>query len=1107
MDMEAYFKDLEAKVERAYGVATEARKKGFDPELESEIPLAKDLAGRVEGLVGPKGVSKRIKELSHEDKEDVALQIAKEIAEGKFGSFSTLEERCLQALRTSLAVLTEGIVAAPLEGIIKVKIKHNNDGTKYLAIYFAGPIRSAGGSDQALTVLTGDYIRRAIGLDRYKPTNEEVERFVEEADLYDRESSRLQYLPKAHEIREAIKHIPIEITGESTDKVEVSGYRDLERVETNQLRGGAILVLAEGVLQKAPKILKYMEKFGLEGWEWLGDPAASEGEESGSEIGPNYKYIKDLIAGRPVLAHPSAKGGLRLRYGRSRNSGFAATCMHPATLALLDDFIAIGTQIKTERPGKASAVATCDSIEGPIVKLSDGSVVRVESLEEAEKLKEKSREVLFLGDILVSYGEFLENNHRLMPSGYVEEWWLQELERAGGSFSGVPSQEEALRISEEHGVPLHPRYTYVYHDVEKEVLKQLVSWLCTGELVDDTLVMKKTQEKRILELLGVPHHVKVDTVVVEEYRPLLKALGLGEGLSADGFFEAYERAADSMELVNSFGVKIRAKAPTYIGARMGRPEKAKERRMKPAVSVLFPVGQAGGRTRDLRKAAKQGEVEVETGRRECPKCGEMGITTFCPRCGEATRLKRVCRSCGRSGGDEKDRCRCGAPIVAYEKRKLNVKELLDTAMNRVGGSPNDIKGVIGMSSEKKIPEPLEKGILWSIHGVYVFKDGTVRFDATDMPLTHFTPIEIGVDVEKVRELGYDMDWEGEPLESGEQLVELKCQDILLPEAGAVYMLKASQFVDELLVKVYGLKPFYNAKKREDLLGHLVLGLAPHTSAAILGRIIGFVQANVGFAHPYFHAAKRRNADGDEDAIFLLMDALLNFSKAYLPSTRGGKMDAPLVLTTRLDPKEIDDEAHNIDISKSYPLEFYEATLRYASPKEVKEFMETIGDRIGESGQYSGLAFTHSTGDISSGPKISSYKTLGSMMEKVQRQLELGSSIRAVDQRDVAKRVVESHFLPDLAGNLRTFSKQTIRCVSCNAKYRRIPLRGKCRRCGGKLMLTVSKGGVAKYLDVTKNIIEKYALDDYLRQRVRILETSIASVFVDDGARQVSLSDF
>jgi DNA polymerase II large subunit len=1108
-DIGAYFKSLEAEVERAYKLAREARQKGLDPALRPEIPTAKDLAERVESLVGPTGVSERIRKLtSRLSKEEVSLQLAREIVEGKFGRFPSHEVASEQAIRTSLAILTEGIVAAPIEGIVKVKVKRNNDNSKYLAIYFAGPIRSAGGSAQALAVLTADYIRRVLRLDRYLPTSDEIERFVEEVELYNSEVSRLQYLPSPWEVREAVRNIPIEITGESTDKVEVSGFRNLERIETNRVRGGAVLVLAEGVLQKKPKILKHVKNFKLDGWEWMFDSEIEKrGAESRVEIGPNYKFIKDLIAGRPVISHPSARGGLRLRYGRCRNSGYAATCLHPATLVLLDDFIAVGTQIKTERPGKASAVGVCDSIEGPLVKLVDGRVLRIESAEEAQTVKDSVEEILFLGDILVNYGDFLENNHLLMPSGYVEEWWEQELFNAGGSKPDEIDEDTILALSREHEIPLHPRYTYYYHDLEKEDIGKLANWISRGRVTDGELRLAMAKEKRILELLGVPHYVDGGEVVVREYKCLLASFGMDESLANDRFMEAFEKATDSMELVNSFGLKIRERAPTYIGARMGRPEKAKERKMKPAVNVLFPIGQAGGRTRDIRKAAKFTWVEVEIVRRECPRCGKVGITTLCLECGMPTEIRRRCVSCGRSWDVSRENCKCGSLVTPYVKRKVDIKTLLSSAVEKVGDTQGELKGVIGMTSELKIPEAIEKGILRSRHGVYIFKDGTARFDATDMPLTHFTPKEVGVSVETLRELGYVVDYLGRPLEREDQLLDLKCQDVVLPETAADYLLRVSHFVDDLLVEFYGLKPYYNAVVKEDLLGHLVLGLAPHTSAAILGRIVGFTRANVGYAHPYFHAAKRRNADGDEDAIFLLMDALLNFSKSYLPSTRGGKMDAPLVLTTRIDPREIDDEARNIDVMSSYPLEFYEATLRHASPKDIKGVVETVSDRMARGKAFEGFGFTHATSDISLGPNVSRYKTLETMMEKAQRQLELASRIRAVDQRDVAKRVVESHFLPDLAGNLRTFSKQTIRCVGCNSRYRRVPLCGKCRRCGGKLVLTISKGGVEKYLNVTKSLIEKYGLDDYLRQRVQILESSIASVFVDDGAKQVSLSDF
>src|SRR3989338_6506088 len=168
----------------------------------------------------------------------------------------------------------------------------------------------------------------------------------------------------------------------------------------------------------------------------------------------------------------------------------------------------------------------------------------------------------------------------------------------------------------------------------------------------------------------------------------------------------------------------------------------------------------------------------------------------------------------------------------------------------------------------------------------------------------------------------------------------------------------------MLVNLYGTQAFYNIKTKEDLVGHLAAVLSPHTSAAVLCRIIGFTDAFVGYAHPFFHTAKRRNCDGDEDCIMLLLDALLNFSRHYLDEKRGGTMDAPLVLTPVLDPKEIDDEAHAIEIVSEYPLDFYYATEKYVMPGEVK--IRCIKDILGTPEQFENLPLTHLGGDINKG---------------------------------------------------------------------------------------------------------------------------------------------
>jgi DNA polymerase II large subunit len=240
---------------------------------------------------------------------------------------------------------------------------------------------------------------------------------------------------------------------------------------------------------------------------------------------------------------------------------------------------------------------------------------------------------------------------------------------------------------------------------------------------------------------------------------------------------------------------------------------------------------------------------------------------------------------------------------------------------------------------------------------------------------------------------------------------------------------------------------------------------------------------------------------------LLLDGLINFSRRFLPEGRGGLMDAPLVLSSRIDPNEIDKEAQNLDVLANYPLELYLAAEEGAHPKELEAVMDTVGGRIGTPEQYEEFSFTHDVLDINAGVRISAYKVLGKMIRKMEAQFELGSKIRAVDIRDEATKVIQTHFLPDLIGNLNAFSRQTVRCTKCNVKFRRMPIRGTCPTCDSGLTMTVHEASVVKYLDVTKRLIERYGVDDYTKQRVEMAERAINSLFVNDKSKQSNLSSF
>lgn len=1090
--VESYFCSIEAEVDRAYTVAQEARKVGLDPSLIPEIPRAQDMAMRVEKLLGHlklDGISAEIRTLARDHpREEVAVLMARRLAADPARG-ATAEERLDAALRVGLAILTEGILVAPLEGLAEVHLREARSGPPYIELYYAGPIRAAGGTAQALSVLLADIVRRDLGLGVYRPEGSEVERYQEEIPLY-KHLQHLQYVPTAAEIATVVRHVPVCISGEATEgDSEVSAFRNLPRVATNGVRGGACLVIAEGLCQKSAKLRNVVEKLGIPGWEFLSELGHAKAVDADAARGP--KYLAEAVGGRPILAHPNRPGGFRLTYGRARTAGLASCAVNPATMIVLRRFVAIGTQVKLEFPGKATAMAICDEVEGPIVELADGSVTAVHDAERAEELLPHVRRIVDLGELLVPFGEFLENNRALVPGTYSLEWHLEELRAAGADPAAVPlapSYPEAVATSQRWGVPLHPRYLLFWHDLTPPEIRALGQALESGgRLADGRLERTVDPDTReMLVRLGVLFAASADGMILIEEESTAALLG-GLGLEADGGQLVRARPLepvdpDSLAYVSRLaGVTVAARGPSRIGARVGRPEKARQRSMSPNVHGLFPVGEAGGSHRSVGEAAKRSGaagISVPLGRRSCPGCGKVSVWL---------------------------RCGCGAhtePTGEVAPHALRVGELWNQALVHLPVKRGlEVKGVKGLTSPGKTPELLEKAILRAAHGVSVYQDGTARFDLTDLPLTHVRPREIGLSVERARAFGYVADWAGAPLTQPDQLLELLPQDLVVSRSCGEYLLALAQFVDDELHHLYGVTPFYRAGRVDDLLGAIVVALAPHTSGGVAGRIIGFTDAEACFAHPVFHAAKRRNCDGDEDSVTLLLDALLNFSRAYLPQSRGALMDKPLVLTTRLNVTEVDKEAHNLDIVDHYPLALFHAARDGRNPKEVAALVPTLGARVGAAVPLAGLAFTHDTTAIAGGPVRSAYREAGSMSKGVELSVMLASQIRAVDVVDAVTLVLNHHFLPDLMGNLKSYATQKFRCKKCNASYRRPPLNGRCGArdaggewCDGELLPTVFEGAVRKYLGLSQRLATTPGVTPYLRQRIDLLETSLATMF-------------
>ncbi|NCG00296.1 MAG: hypothetical protein GWP25_00700 [Euryarchaeota archaeon] len=1014
-EMETYHQWLDEHADEAYIIAEKARKLGYDLKEHVEIPRAADLAGRTEKLLveyldGYEVAEDIRKLLAEHDRETTSIMMAQSVARGFREQGHDLITAIDVGLRVGLAVLTEAVLVAPLEGISEVRLLNNIDGSQFVSVHFAGPIRAAGGTAQALAVLIADMIRRELNIGHYQPTDPEVERVKEEFGLY---RGNLQYRPSPAEIDEIVRACPIMINGESTERIECSGYGRVRNIDEPRIRGGVLLVIGEGMCLKAPKIQKHTERLQVPGWDFISKFASkgksddNDGDESqfkSRKVPMITKFMKDIIAGRPVFGAPLQPGGFRLRYGRARPSGLAAASTNTASMLAMDDFITIGTQMKIERPGKACAITPSDDTDGPWVVLRDGRFLRLDDAKSYTAIGSQVASVWDNGELVLGYGEFMENNKKLVPAGYSNDWWASDLleelnsEDAVAEFASIIEQP---RTSFPNGIPgIHPedaedpgkqhiarRKWHVFlaactvnwgqckllaHRFKTSIpaphnpwfLDLPIEWVPSVlELIDQATIepfgtsntpppeieehlqAMPLPEKRQLRIPGgvrnwspemmdrlrperldnlaefeIPgpnlqpltpifakempeawayiqhglakgaamilglrhHHDGEDLVITTGWPALLEGFGYSfedekplrivdaktrfeerihqlrqsqitlteererlevlrqaratvriaaetnarqRGLGIAETDEVGRQAAAQVpnpgpadpklylaaqiheddHIVDGILLQVRKisdlrwehAAPVRIGCRMGRPEKAAPRVMNPMTHALFPIDLNGGNQRLLANAANKQSIRVQMGRRTCKKCGKESPFILCHhRLVDSDGHERVGETCGgrtkMRESDNKKRRRRG------EIQTVRLDTMIEDARIRLGIDriPRQVKCMKQIASRDQTPEAIEKGLLRAKHKLPVFRDGTVRFDMSDVPITHFTPREVGVPWQTLESLGYANDCEGNPLQNDEQMLEIFPQDFIVSKNACEFFVRTAQFIDE-----------------------------------------------------------------------------------------------------------------------------------------------------------------------------------------------------------------------------------------------------------------------------------------------------------------------
>ena len=135
----------------------------------------------------------------------------------------------------------------------------------------------------------------------------------------------------------------------------------------------------------------------------------------------------------------------------------------------------------------------------------------------------------------------------------------------------LPSVDEAFEISKKLGLALHPRYSFYWDSLTVEEVLYL-----KDKLSSDVPLPFETKLKDILERLGVVHSITHDQISLDDSNQatsLRRLLGGGPVvIESNNVIEFVSKTS---------GVLVMPKFSSAIAVRVGRPEKAAERKMKP----------------------------------------------------------------------------------------------------------------------------------------------------------------------------------------------------------------------------------------------------------------------------------------------------------------------------------------------------------------------------------------------------------------------------------------------------------------------------------------------------------------------------------------------
>lgn len=1104
----SYFKnnifdaDLQVQLKRQEEYVKKLKKNKDDPSDSFEAKFVNTVLDRMENMFKEPDLAELIGSCYPQSDR---MELVKKVIEKLLQKYEKkdAEFKYDRIIRIVTALLTEAVVTAPLDGIDQITIDPTEN---FGRISFAGPIRATGGTIQGLIVVIAEYLAKKLGLSRYVPTVEQVQRGVSQCMTYCRLRNTQGKKPSTMELEHIIRNSYIMIDGTESENEEVLTHKYLPRIKKPRIRGGMCLVIIEGLLVRAPKIHNYLKQFDIDNksnqelMDMMKDEKSTESSKQDQLV---------LTIGRPLISLENKSKGLKLRIGTTPTIGLCSCNVHPSLIKIIK-FINIGSQLVVSLPGKGTTIGgLCEDLNPPIVKYKDGGV------REYEGNDQNIEKIMDLGEILFCSGEFIEYKKQLPLRDYCNGQFRRDT-----NYEVDPlnlSEVEIVEISKKYPrAKIVPKYGLYLNSLSfSQYLKLREGYKTKGYFeVEGPWV-------GLLDKLVVPYSIEEGKIILKYKKIFEHYMFLDELFT----YTDYVDYVKEIDVNNSYLIQflnfrypnrtlLCEKGRASIKARVGRAQSVNMTKMKQKgtateVHSLCEYNAFKSDTENFWQSLKKhkyslGNFEL----RYCENCKQEKIYSKCD-CGAITIKKIYCKSCNIYVDLEEQKVHKEHSI----KKKLKVKRDLQKEIQDVR-SMELIKNTKIIDYKKNMrckkcstatpyPEPLIKGILRSKYRIPVSKDGTFRIVNPNLATTHFRIREIGITLEEANKLGYVNDEKGVPYNL-DSIIPLNANDVIISYKAADYLLKGFLYLDELVQTYYDQKePYLDPHSYKDLLGVLLYSISPHTSNGVVNRIIGFIENYGVYAHPLVVVARRRDLDGDIDAYGPLLDLGLNGSMEYVSKNRtGALMSIPLSLSTKFLLDQVGKEILEREVCSDY----YDAfdglsNNRKYKPIELKK-ISRVEDFVSKGLSEKEYLYNTPRFILTNYNSKNLYRDLGSSVEKVSEVIKLMNILPDVNPSKTATGLIEGHLLPDIIGNLNAYFRQKLKCDYCKKIFNVNPLTKKCLYCNiGNMKYTVYPGMVTKYLKIINQIRSNkdIKLSNVLQQRICNYEKILKGLFTTKNA--------